>query len=121
MGRSEADAQVGPWLFVDGQDNIWIGGNADGIEQKWSHDGKHLLFQIGRKGVCDNADEKCGEPGGNESPMLLNEPADIAIDPRRAISISLMAMAIMASSSSTHKAISCANGATRGRIRVSSR
>jgi hypothetical protein len=67
--------------FVDGQDNIWIGGNADGIVQKWSHDGKQLLLQIGRKGVCDNADEKCGEPGDNRSPLLLNEPADIAVDP----------------------------------------
>jgi hypothetical protein len=67
--------------FVDKQDNIWVGGNADGIVQKWSHDGKQLLLQIGRKGVCDNADEKCGEPGGNKSPLLLNEPADIAIDP----------------------------------------
>jgi hypothetical protein len=67
--------------FVDKQDNIWIGGNTDGIVQKWSHDGKQLLLQIGRKGVCDNSDEKCGEPGGNKSPLLLNEPADIAVDP----------------------------------------
>ena len=67
--------------FVDSQDNIWVGGNADGIVQKWSHDGKQLLLQIGRKGVCDNADQKCGEPGANRSPLLLNEPADIAIDP----------------------------------------
>jgi DNA-binding beta-propeller fold protein YncE len=66
--------------FVDKQDNIWIGGSGDGIVQKWSHDGKQLLLQIGRKGVCDNADQKCGEPGGNKSPLLLNEPADIAID-----------------------------------------
>jgi hypothetical protein len=51
--------------FVDKDDNIWIGGNADGIVQKWSHDDKQLLLQIGRKGVCDNADEKCGEPGAN--------------------------------------------------------
>jgi hypothetical protein len=66
--------------YVDKDDNIWIGGNADGIVQKWSHDGKTLLLQIGRNGVCDNADEKCGEPGGNKSPLLLNQPADIAID-----------------------------------------
>jgi sugar lactone lactonase YvrE len=67
--------------FVDRDDNIWIGGNADGVVQKWSHDGKNLLLQIGRKGVCDNTDDKCGEPGGNKSPLLLNEPADIAVDP----------------------------------------
>jgi DNA-binding beta-propeller fold protein YncE len=67
--------------FVDKDNNIWIAGNNDGIVQKWTHDGKTMLLQIGRKGVCDNGQEKCGEPGGNNSPTLLNEPADIAIDP----------------------------------------
>jgi NHL repeat len=66
--------------FVDHESNIWIGGNADGIVQKWTHDGKTMLLQIGRKGVCDNSDDKCGEPGRNGSPTLLNEPADIAVD-----------------------------------------
>ena len=67
--------------FVDKDNNIWIAGNNDAIVQKWTHDGKTMLLQIGRKGVCDNAEEKCGEPGGNKSPTLLNEPADIAVDP----------------------------------------
>jgi NHL repeat len=67
--------------FVDSENNIWIGGSGDGVVQKWTHDGKTMLLQIGRKGVCDNSDEKCGEPGGNKSPTLLNEPADIAVDP----------------------------------------
>jgi DNA-binding beta-propeller fold protein YncE len=66
--------------FVDSENNIWIGGSGDGVVQKWTHDGKTMLLQIGRRGVCDNSDEKCGEPGGNKSPTLLNEPADIAID-----------------------------------------
>src|SRR5262252_4576864 len=39
--------------FVDYQDNVWIAGNGDGIVQKYSHDGKHLLLQIGTRGVCD--------------------------------------------------------------------
>ena len=67
--------------FVDNENNIWIGGNGDGVVQKWTHDGKTMLLQIGRRGVCDNSDEKCGEPGFNKSPTLLNEPADIAVDP----------------------------------------
>ena len=67
--------------FVDKDDNIWIGGSGDGVVQKWTHDGKTMLMQIGRKGVCDNADEKCGEPGLNRSETLLNDPADIAVDP----------------------------------------
>jgi hypothetical protein len=67
--------------FVDSENNIWIGGSGDGVVQKWTHDGKTMLLQIGRKSACDNSDEKCGEPGGNKSPTLLNEPADIAVDP----------------------------------------
>ena len=67
--------------FVDSENNIWIAGNGDGVVQKWTHDGKTMLLQIGGKGVCDNVDEKCGEPGANRSPRLLNEPADIAVDP----------------------------------------
>ncbi len=57
--------------FVDYESNVWIGGSADGIVQKWSHNGKQMLLQIGRKGVL----------GGNESQSLLNLPADIAVDP----------------------------------------
>jgi hypothetical protein len=37
--------------FVDYQDNLWIAGNGDGIVEKWSHDGKTKLLQIGTKGV----------------------------------------------------------------------
>jgi hypothetical protein len=74
--------------FADYQDNIWIAGNADGVVQKWSHDGKRMLLQIGTKGVCDGPASRpaaayptCGEPGGNTSRVLLNDPADIAVDP----------------------------------------
>ncbi len=79
--------------FVDYQDNVWVSGNADGIVQKYSHDGK-LLMQIGTKGVCDgmaaapnpNAPVQpffptCGSPGLNSSKTLLNNPADVAVDP----------------------------------------
>ena len=74
--------------FADYQDNIWIAGNADGIVQKWSHDGTRMLLQIGTKGVCDGpaarpqaAYPTCGEPGSNASRTLLNDPADVAVDP----------------------------------------
>ncbi len=61
--------------FVDAQDNIWIAGNADGIVQKWTHDGATMLLQIGTKGVCDGSPTTrptapyptCGEPGFNTS------------------------------------------------------
>jgi hypothetical protein len=75
--------------FADYQDNIWIAGNGDGIVQKWSHDGKQMLLQIGTKGTCDGPPTirpqapypTCGEPGSNNSRVLLNDPADIAVDP----------------------------------------
>ncbi len=69
--------------YVDYQDNVWIGGNADGVVQKWNHSGTTMLLQIGVKGVCDAVGGVCGSPGDlNSSTTLLNEPADIAVDPR---------------------------------------
>jgi DNA-binding beta-propeller fold protein YncE len=64
--------------YVDYQDNVWIGGNGDGIVQKYSHSGQ-LLLQIGTKGVCDGP---CGETASlNSSHTMLNEPADMTVDP----------------------------------------
>ena len=86
--------------FVDYLDNIWISGNADGIVQKWSHDGTQLLLQIGERGECDGVEQPpapplgrnwflrpnrvyptCAEPGLNQSRTLLNGTADIFVDP----------------------------------------
>ena len=72
--------------FVDYQDNIWIAGNGDGIVEKWSHDGSTKLLQIGTKGVCDNPPGNvCGNSGANPlanmSHTLLNEPANVWVDP----------------------------------------
>jgi sugar lactone lactonase YvrE len=72
--------------FVDYQDNIWIAGNGDGIVQKYSHDGTQLLLQIGTRGVCDNPPGNvCGNSGANplanQSKTLLNQPANMYIDP----------------------------------------
>jgi hypothetical protein len=74
--------------FVDYQDNVWIGGNGDGVVQKYSHDGT-LLLQIGTKFLCDRPDLTGGTgPCANGTPpqtgnshTLLNLPADIAVDP----------------------------------------
>jgi DNA-binding beta-propeller fold protein YncE len=67
--------------FVDYQDNVWIAGNGDGIVQKYTHDGRTLLLQIGTRGVCDTPTGACGNPGTNSSHTLLDQPADIAVDP----------------------------------------
>ena len=66
--------------FVDYQDNVWVAGNGDGIVQKYTRDGT-LLLQIGTKGMCDSPTGACGAPGSNSSTTLLNQPADIAVDP----------------------------------------
>jgi hypothetical protein len=66
--------------FVDHENNIWIGGSGGGMVQKWSHDGKQLLLQIGQRTSCDGP---CGESASlNSSTTVLNEPADIAVDPQ---------------------------------------
>lgn len=74
--------------FIDYQDNVWIAGNGDGIVQKYSHDGTQLLLQIGTRGVCDNPPANtCGNSGANPlanmSHTLLNQPANMYIDPNR--------------------------------------
>lgn len=69
--------------YVDYQDNLWIGGNSDGVVQKWSHDGSTKLLQIGTKFVCDNPPTNvCSgdSPTTGSSHTLLNRPADIAVD-----------------------------------------
>ena len=73
--------------FVDYQDNIWITGNGDGVAQKWSHDGTAMLLQIGVKGRCDWPANNfaCGnsaaDPTANQSQELLNQPAELVVDP----------------------------------------
>ena len=66
--------------FVDHEDNVWVAGNGDGIVQKYSQDGT-LLLQIGTRGVCDSPTGACGLPSNNSSTTLLNQPADVAVDP----------------------------------------
>jgi DNA-binding beta-propeller fold protein YncE len=70
--------------FVDYQDNVWIAGNGDGIVLKFSHDLSTILLQIGTKGVCDtpSGPGACGNvQQKGTSTTLLNQPADIAVDP----------------------------------------
>jgi DNA-binding beta-propeller fold protein YncE len=67
--------------FVDHEDNVWIGGNADAIVQKYSHDLSTLLLQIGKKGVFDSSDGTINGIPLNSSHTLLNRPADVAVDP----------------------------------------
>ncbi len=88
-GASAVLPEMAHGCFVDYEDNVWLSGSEDGVVQKWSHDGKKMLLQIGTKGVCDGpatsspgkAYPTCGEPGNNSSQTLLNDPAGVWVDP----------------------------------------
>jgi len=68
-------------IFVDFEGNVWIGGNGDAIVQKYSHDLRTLLLQIGEKGRFDSSDGTAAGTPLNSSRTRLNRPADIAVDP----------------------------------------
>ncbi|HEX9893515.1 MAG TPA: hypothetical protein VGA78_06305 [Gemmatimonadales bacterium] len=59
-------------IYVDHQDNVWIGSSArtDHVVQKYSPDGK-LLLQIGQP----------GQTAGSNDTTLLGGPAGITVDP----------------------------------------
>jgi len=63
----------------DSDNNVWVGGNDDGILQKYSHDGK-LLTQIGTRGVFDTSDGTSKGKFQNSSPKGFFNPAGMAID-----------------------------------------
>lgn len=67
--------------FVDYEGNIWIGGNQDGVVQKYTHDGSKMLLQIGTKNQFDTSDGTIDGAPMNSSHTLLNLPASIAVDP----------------------------------------
>lgn len=66
-------------IFVDHNDNVWIGGNGQPNHQvlKFSRDGTFLL-QIGKSGTTGGSNAKDGGPNGTP---LLGQPADIEVDP----------------------------------------
>jgi hypothetical protein len=65
--------------FVDHEDNVWVGGNGDGIVQKYGHDGT-LLLQIGKRGVFDSSDGTAKGQALNSSREQFFNPAGIAVD-----------------------------------------
>ncbi len=67
--------------FVDYQNNFWIGGESDGIVQKYKHDGSEMLLQIGTKGQFDTSDGTIEGAPMNSSRTLLNRPTEMVVDP----------------------------------------
>jgi hypothetical protein len=81
--------------FVDYQGNLWVGGNGDGVVQKYNPQtaagqgaSATYITQIGTRGDCDgtptnaNPYSSCNETNStNSSHTKLNEPPDMAVDP----------------------------------------
>ncbi len=65
---------------VDGEGNVYVAGNEDGIVQKYSHEGK-LLMTIGTRGVVDTSDGTLKGRALNSSHTGFFMPSGIAIDP----------------------------------------
>ncbi len=81
---SFGDPQVTPrsihGCFFDRDNNVYVGGNNDGIIQKYSHEGK-LLMQIGTRGTVDTTDGTSKGVFQNSSKQRLFNPAGMVIDP----------------------------------------
>jgi hypothetical protein len=88
-GRSAYMPNGAHGCYVDYQGYVWVGGNGDGVVQKYNPAaaaaaGANATFvaQIGVKDSCDTTSGICGEAGAlNLSTTKLNEPPDIAVDP----------------------------------------
>ena len=90
IGRSAYMPYGSHGCFVDYQGYVWVGGNGDGIVQKYNPVAANAaganatyLLQLGTKDLCDTTSGECGAGANNTSHTLLNEPADIAVDPER--------------------------------------
>jgi DNA-binding beta-propeller fold protein YncE len=68
--------------FVDHENNVWLSGSGGGIVQKYAHDGKKLLLQIGTPGVVDSSDGTLGGVALNASHTEFFRSSAVAVDPR---------------------------------------
>jgi DNA-binding beta-propeller fold protein YncE len=68
--------------FVDYQNTVWLSGSRDGVIQKYTHDGKKLLLQIGTKGIADSSDGTINGIALNSSHTGFYKPSSVAVDPR---------------------------------------
>ena len=67
--------------FVDYQNTVWLSGSRDGVIQKYTHDGKKLLLQIGTKGIADSSDGTINGIPLNSSHTGFYKPSSVAVDP----------------------------------------
>jgi hypothetical protein len=65
---------------VDANTDIWIASSPSGMIQKYTHDGRKLLMQIGKKGVFDSSDGTVkGRPLNSNAPVFFM-PSSIYVD-----------------------------------------
>jgi len=67
---------------IDREGHVWLDGSEDGIVQEYSHDGKELLLQIGKRGVFDSSDGTVMGTPLNSSPTQFFRVSEIGFDPR---------------------------------------
>jgi DNA-binding beta-propeller fold protein YncE len=78
-------AQLDPRLHschVDNDTHIWIASSPSGMVQKYTHDGRALLLQIGKKGTLDSSDGTVKGTPLNSSAAVFFMPSSIAVDPQ---------------------------------------
>jgi sugar lactone lactonase YvrE len=66
----------------DKEGNIWIVGARSGFVQKWTHDGKKLLLQIGKWGVFDTSDGTRNGTPLNSNSAQFDGVSAIDVDPQ---------------------------------------
>jgi DNA-binding beta-propeller fold protein YncE len=66
---------------VDRDGHVWLDGSEDGIVQEYSHDGRELLLQIGKRGVFDSSDSTVTGTPLNSSTSQFFRVSEIAFDP----------------------------------------
>jgi hypothetical protein len=66
---------------VDDQGHVWLDGSEDGILQEYSHDGKEMMMQIGKKGVFDSSDGTVNGTPLNAGTSQFFRVSEIAFDP----------------------------------------
>jgi DNA-binding beta-propeller fold protein YncE len=66
---------------IDHEGHVWLDGSEDGIVQEYSHDGKELLLQIGKRGVFDSSDGTVTGTPLNSSAAQFFRVSEIAFDP----------------------------------------
>jgi hypothetical protein len=67
---------------IDREGHVWLDGSEDGIVQEYSHDGKELLLQIGKRGVFDSSDGTVMGKPLNSSATQFFRVSEIGFDSR---------------------------------------